>query len=384
MYDPLIVDKFVEVHSRIQLVVGESQRPTKGLSAITRGRNTPDSEPTGARLDEISASREEMLVLYELARGLSGHLDLGDAADVISKHLRRIVPASTCVFYVYDADADELVAAHASGEHASHFSNLRIPRGQRLSGWVAANRQTIVNSDPVLDLGEVARVVKPRLRSCLSTPLVSEDDLVGVLTVYSTHRDAFTEDHRRISEVVGRQVSRIVKQAVAFQTDRTRNLRDHLTGLPNVQHLERFVAAELAADAPSAPLSLILVDLDSLKSINRKHGRTTGDQALGLVADAIRKVLRGADILFRYTSDEFVVLLTQTDVEAAEGVARRIADTVSGEPLVLPQEEVHVSVTLGVACAPADGSTVDALVRAASGRGRAIPRDTRPRPSSIH
>ena len=42
-----------------------------------------------------------MLVLYELARGLTGRLELSDAADIISKHLRRIVPASTCVFFVY-------------------------------------------------------------------------------------------------------------------------------------------------------------------------------------------------------------------------------------------------------------------------------------------
>ena len=52
---------------------------------------------------------------------------------------------------------DELVTAHASGDGAPHFMELRIPRGQRLTGWVAANKQSILNSDPVLDLGESAR-----------------------------------------------------------------------------------------------------------------------------------------------------------------------------------------------------------------------------------
>jgi GAF domain-containing protein len=121
--------------------------------------------------------------------------------------------------------------------------------GQRLSGWVAANRQTIVNSDPMLDLGEVARALKPPLRSCLSTPLMAANELVGVLTVYSTHREAFTEDHRRLVEVVARQVSQTVKHAVDFSRDNAEKLRDQLTGLPNRQHLERFVASELAASA---------------------------------------------------------------------------------------------------------------------------------------
>ena len=163
--------------------------PRSRLSAITRGSQEPREIAviTGSRLDDISASTEEMLLLYELAQSLSGRLDLADAADVISKHLRRLVPATTCVFFLYDSDADDLVAAHAAGENASHFTDIRIAMGQRLSGWVAANRQTIVNSDPMLDLGEVARALGP-------TAVVQHASgcwkMVGVLTVYSTHRDA--------------------------------------------------------------------------------------------------------------------------------------------------------------------------------------------------
>src|SRR5207248_11647836 len=87
-----------------------------------------------SRLDDISASTEEMLLLYELAQGLTGKLDLADAADLISKHLRRLVPATTCVFFLYDATTDELVAAHSAGENSSHFADIRIAMGQRLTG----------------------------------------------------------------------------------------------------------------------------------------------------------------------------------------------------------------------------------------------------------
>jgi GAF domain-containing protein len=86
--------------------------------------------------------------------------------------------------------------------------------GQRLSGWVAANRQTILNSDPMLDFGEAARTFSPRLRNCLSTPLVSNEQLVGALSVYSNRTEGFSDDHRRIIEVVARQVSHALKSAV--------------------------------------------------------------------------------------------------------------------------------------------------------------------------
>ncbi len=83
-----------------------------------------------ASLDEIAASTEETLVLYDLAIGLTGHVDLGDVGDVIAKHLRRIVPASVIVFYVYESQTDDLVSMHAAGTHAANLVGLRIPEGK--------------------------------------------------------------------------------------------------------------------------------------------------------------------------------------------------------------------------------------------------------------
>ncbi len=386
MYDPLIVDTFVRVYEELAPAYPDEESSTAGgLSAITRGSvGGPETSISGARLDDIAASTEEMLVLYDLARGLTGQFDLSDAADVISKHLRRIVPASTCVFFVYDSASDDLRAAHAAGENASHFVGLRIPRGQRLTGWVAANRQTILNSDPTLDLGEVARSLRPPLRSCLSTPLVQGSDLIGVLTVYSTHRDAFTEDHRRIIEVIGRQVSRTVKHAVDFEHDRSATLKDQLTGLPNLQHLERFITAEMASAAGPAPLSLIFVDFRSLKTINMRFGRAAGDQALADVAEAIRGVLRGADVLFRYGSDEFVVLLAQTDADAAYSVSARIADRLADRNERCASPDGRIELTLGIATAPIDGVGLDSLVTAARSRERIVPQYSSSQPGSVH
>src|SRR5262249_4465798 len=103
-------------------------------------------------------------------------------------------------------------ARHASGELSPFVCDLEIQLGTRLSGWVAANRQTIVNSDPVLDLGEIATSGAQRLRSCLSAALVSNDTLIGVLSLYSTS-DNFSDDHRRIVEAVARHIARTCHRA---------------------------------------------------------------------------------------------------------------------------------------------------------------------------
>ena len=262
MYDPDVVDTFLRVHEALSVepVKGRSVGDVEliGLTRKTAVISARSSAPAG--LTDIAASTEEMLVLYDLARGLLGRLELADAAEIISKHLRRIVPASTCVIFVYDVEKDELVAAHASGDSASHFSELRIPRGQRLTGWVAANNQSILNSDPVLDLGESARQFTPRLKSCLSTPLMSGSQLVGVLSVYSTITDAFTDDHRRLLEVVARQVSETIRQVREADLAKTQP-RDDAHGLPHRERVESFVAAEIDLATDQTNLSIICLEV---------------------------------------------------------------------------------------------------------------------------
>ena len=214
--------------------------------------------PSACRLNRHCRQvQEEMLVLYDLARSLLGRLELADAADIISKHLRRIVPASTCVIFLYDVERDELVAAHASGDNAPHFAELRIPRGQRLTGWVAANKQSILNSDPVLDLGESARHFRPRLKSCLSTPPREQ---------LRSRRRSVCLFHARRSVYRRSQTANRSYRQTRFRDPQTSYRvgvrddaaeRDDAQGLPSRERVERFVAAEidLASTHATSPLS---------------------------------------------------------------------------------------------------------------------------------
>jgi GAF domain-containing protein len=70
-----------------------------------------------------------------------------------------------------------------------------------------------------LDLGDSARSVVPRLRSCLSTPLVTSESLVGVLSLYSELHEAFSHEHQRILEVVAPQISPAILQAALLDNE---------------------------------------------------------------------------------------------------------------------------------------------------------------------
>ena len=380
MYDPLIVDTFLKVHEQLASEAS-STRTTTDLELIAlAGRpvaKAPFSTPPDG-LNDIAASTEEMLALYDLAQGLMGRVSVEDAADIISKHLRRIVPASTCVLFLYEQDRDELVVAHASGEGASQFIDLRIPRGQRLTGWVAANKQSILNSDPVLDLGEaVLRHSRLRLRSCLSTPLISNSHLVGVLSVYSTTPEGFTEDHLRLLEVVARQVSETIRHAGSQVQQSSPEPIDRLR-LPRRDRVERFVEAETARLSPQNVVSVVQIYFSDISS---KHVTSEGRHALDQIVEEVSKVLRGADVLCRYSDDELVVVLTQTDPLAGATVAARITEVIDDVCRLHPKFERP---SYGVASAPEDGLTLAALVDSADKRRTELP-DRRPnRQTAIH
>lgn len=382
MYDPLIVDTFIEVHRHIA-PLGDGNEMKGGLSGIKKVLTTAEGNAAGVRLDEIAASTEETLILYDLARSLTGQLSLPEAAEVIAQHIRRIVPASVCVFYVYDEDSDELYAAHAAGENAAHFIGLRIPRGQRLTGWVAANMQTILNSDPVLDLGDAGRSMLPRLHSCLSTPLAIDGDLVGVLTLYSTGTKVFTEDHRRVIEVAARQISQTVRHAAHVKQGRGCAPRDQFESVPSLQDLRGILESELTAEGGAKGLSLILIELEETKTGPRRLARDGRDTTSRLVYDASRMVLRASDILVPYGNDEFVVLLLQTDADAAAGVAMRIVSKLAERHPDLQGPDA-VPVRLGVAGAPLDGTSVEALVDVARRRDPGIRNRPPQNPQSVH
>ena len=92
---------------------------------------------------------------------------------------------------------------------------LRMDPGQRLSGWVAVNRRTIPNSDAALDLPDIARETDPPLKNCLSTPLLVFEELVGVLALYTSNRDGFTDEQRNTLEAIAVQIALGLKRARA-------------------------------------------------------------------------------------------------------------------------------------------------------------------------
>jgi putative nucleotidyltransferase with HDIG domain len=181
MYDPRIVAALVRIKDALH-EPSESAAPQPLVESMAQA--TQAIKNTSRTDTSITAST--VTLAGRLGQAIGRHEDLGGLCDEVHQHLSVANPGLTLVIYQYDAELDRLFARAAAGVHRDVTLGLTIGVGLRLTGWVAAHRTTIVNSEAALDLGNVAAKLRPAPELCLSTPILADAKLVGVLTAYST------------------------------------------------------------------------------------------------------------------------------------------------------------------------------------------------------
>jgi diguanylate cyclase (GGDEF)-like protein len=177
----------------------------------------------------------------------------------------------------------------------------------------------------------------------LTKPLESLADFELTVNRALEHRRLILENKRLFAEV----------QRLA--------ITDALTGLFNRRRLDEALSSEFErARRYKRPLSMIMLDMDSLKSINDTYGHPAGDTALKLVADAIRSQIRRVDLPARFGGDEFIVLLPEVDHSVAMRIAERIRTQLRPKK---PTDDMF-TVSGGVAQLQAEHASAEDLLRA--------------------
>jgi diguanylate cyclase (GGDEF)-like protein len=153
----------------------------------------------------------------------------------------------------------------------------------------------------------------------------------------------------------------LLDQARLFDQVRTMAVTDPLTGLANYRRLISVMEAELdRSRRTQRPFSVVLLDMDGLKSINDRYGHLTGSRALVRLGNILRHHSRAIDTAARYGGDEFALILPEAGRDIATRVFTRIRERLSTE-----EEVPALSASAGVACYPEDGDTAEKLLGAA-------------------
>jgi putative nucleotidyltransferase with HDIG domain len=196
MYDPQVVDTFLAVYRDI--APAAEQQPAL-QSALRRIRKVQAEQASGCHRIAENASAtdtsEELLAFVSLARVVSQTPTVRDIGTMAWGHLRQLAPGASLALFTVDATRGVLVAQCAAGPGADRLNGLTMNVAHRVSGWVAANWQPMLNADAHLDLEAPGD-----LRYMVSIPLVAEKRLVAVMSVYAS--EAFSELQTKRLEMI--------------------------------------------------------------------------------------------------------------------------------------------------------------------------------------
>ena len=156
---------------------------------------------------------------------------------------------------------------------------------------------------------------------------------------------------------------RMREQRRALSDAERRAQTDPLTGVLNRRSfLERLEAACSRAQARDLPISLLFIDLDHFKQINDTYGHLAGDACLKAVIAPINAELRQSDVIGRYGGEEFVVLLSSADAQAAHPIAERILKRISDLRVEGFGKTIHLTCSIGIATSDTLGEWGERLI----------------------
>jgi diguanylate cyclase (GGDEF)-like protein len=127
-------------------------------------------------------------------------------------------------------------------------------------------------------------------------------------------------------------------------------LEDPLTQLLNPRGLENALHVTLAqATRQQSPTAAVMIDIDHFKEVNANFGHEAGDQVIRMIAQTLQRMSRSGDVIARTGGEEFLLVLPNTELDGARILAERIRADISAAPLVINQQRIPITVSLGVA-----------------------------------
>lgn len=379
-YDPDVVarleSRYVELEQRIRETPEPKKTQSPGLKETTQVEPAtgiavlpkPSEVRSTSFLASIVSARQEAQLLFELAQTLGNSLSLRETLSVVAVRLKEMIPHDAIVIYV--SENQKLVPRYVHGIDYELFSSIEIPIGQGISGWVAQNRQPIVNGDPAAEtkhLGDPSKV--PVLQSTLSIPLPGRESVAGVLSLYLVNSQGFKKDHLRLLLAASTKLGLSVENALQFESAQDTASTDFLTALPNARSICAHLEKEISRSSRGGfrTLGVLVCDLNGFKSVNDNFGHLVGNRLLQEIAKNLEKACRPYDQVGRLGGDEFVFVLPEVTREQVNDLRPRLERAVEEAGQSVCHSRV-VTVSIGGAFFPEDGLTAEELLSEADRR----------------
>ena len=176
--------------------------------------------------------------------------------------------------------------------------------------------------------------------------LTTDAEFLGELEFSRDH--VFNEEELSQIETTLTALLYPIRNALRYHVAVQTALHDPLTGAGNRIALDNALHRECQlAERYAQSVSILVLDIDFFKLINDNYGHAVGDQVLQQVAHSIRAHTRETDMTFRYGGEEFVVVLSKTDLQGASLIAERVRQQIEQQAFKTQAGEIKLTVSIG-------------------------------------
>jgi len=369
VYDPKLVQLFADhVHELEEAASKESENAPelafrKYFEKVDRALSAASNSSHPVLPDEYPA---ELVQLAEFCELTGRYLEIADLIPILARRLQRIVPFSTCVFYLDDGN-EHITAAYAIGEFSDVLQNHSMGFGKGISGWVAAHRRPMINTSPVLDFQGLEGDFST-FSDALVAPVVCDEHSLGTISLYARSSITYNQDHLGLIQAAASLFAPTIADARRQRTSQENDgLIDPATETYRVFYLAAVGPQMITfAERNSSPLSLLFWEIRNFSEVINLYGVSAGTSVLRKVADTLKPELREIDILVRYGHHGFVALLPGVRAEQALRYCQRLQQGIRKMSFSADiGQNFALECRFGVSSYPNDGTTVFALLQSA-------------------
>lgn len=289
-------------------------------------------------------------------------LELNEQAGMFAGELARIFDSAGCIIYlINDDDLSLVVSAGLQGTLREVDYVADMPLMQHL----ALTRQGVVLGPEQCRTSDLLPGEKPLSLCC--SPVIVRDTVSGFICIFSSKQDTFTPEDLTMVALVSGELAMAMEISALMSSLDAATVTDQLTGCYNRKKFNDDIEVDIpCSERYGRPLSLVKIDIDFMKNYNEAQGAVSGDELIKMVGETLSYSIRMCDRLYRFSGEEFIVILPGIDKERGIFTAQRLQKVLNqlrlqGEAAGQPSGKMTCSI--GVASFPADAVFKDGLIK---------------------
>ncbi|MDQ3549757.1 MAG: diguanylate cyclase, partial [Chloroflexota bacterium] len=309
-------------------------------------------------VSENERIRQELNANQSIVRIMADAHDLDTAMKDVWDILTLQLGYTRGGVWTVSPDGSELITRAAANGFS--LASLSIKRG--IIGRVARERRAVFVRDVASDPDYLG--IDPDIVSEICVPILRGDRIIGVIDIEADEDHPLEDRDLNFLRSLASQLAGLIERAELHDNLARQASTDLVTGLPNRQVFQERLDNSVATNH-HGKVSTLMIGIDNFKGINELYGHIVADDVLRQIAQALRDRVTDAQILARYTSDTFTVLLPGTNRDHAVTIAENLRIGVAMQLFMAAEQVEQVTVSIGAATLPDDAASAQELLQAA-------------------